>query len=807
MAAGINTQVAEGLKISDRVRKLRNDVKDISPRVDTERLKFMLDVYKEMEGEPIIMKRARLFEKHLTEKTIYIDDNLIVGTQTKYQAGAMPTPEVSCRWMRKMTSGVRSHLGYVGVTDEDMRLIEESVDYWADKCVYTRAQKAFALAHDGKIDPIKFDKAGSFLDYNAGIPQGTISPDMPKVLKMGLKGIIEEVEKKLADLPLTSLAMMEKRYFYNAILICLNAMIKFAERYSVLAGEMAEKEADPKRKEELERISAICAWVPANPARNFHEAIQTVWFLTVGCWCEVQPVSICPGRFPLYMYPFYKKDKEDGKITDEDVLNLLGFLFIKYLEGTYFVSRIQHEINSGQTAHIFTVGGLTEEGHDATNELDFLLLETQRQLRCIQPSFQLLYHEKLPRELVYKAVDCIRETGLGQPAFFSQDVSVKRLLAYNSGKISLKEAQAVGHLGCVQTAIPGKTFGLWTGAINMAKQLELALNNGKDPLTGFQIGPQTGEVGSFQSYDDLQNAVWKQMEYSVSVLREFDEVNRIMEAEIYPTPFHSSVTDDCIEKGTDITAGGARYSAIGEEVVGNIDLANSLAAIKKLVFEEKRIAIEQLKDALAANFEGNGYGDIHRMCLEAPKYGNDDDYVDLIAREGYDRAYDAIIKTPILFDQPPLPYAFSLTTHFHLGKLTGALPSGRKSSIALTDASVSAMPGTDRNGPTALILSAVKAIDTIKYGQNHFNLKFHPSALEGKEGIAKFLALIKTYMDLGGSHIQFNCITSDQLKKAQLKPQEHRDLVVRVAGFSAFFVNLDEGVQDELIKRTELNFD
>ena len=214
-----------------------------------------------------------------------------------------------------------------------------------------------------------------------------------------------------------------------------------------------------------------------------------------------------------------------------------------------------------------------------------------------------------------------------------------------------------------------------------------------------------------------------------------------------------------------------------------------------------------MKDALVADFEGNGHSEIHRMCLKAPKYGNDDDYVDLIAREQYNLAYNAIIETPILFDQPPLAYAFSLTTHFHLGALTGALPSGRKAKIALTDASVSAMPGTDKNGPTALILSAVKAVDTIKYGQNHFNLKFHPSALDGKEGVTKFLALIKTYMDLGGSHIQFNCLTSEDLQEAQLKPEDYRDLVVRVAGFSAFFVNLDKGVQDELIKRTELTFD
>jgi formate C-acetyltransferase len=369
----------------------------------------------------------------------------------------------------------------------------------------------------------------------------------------------------------------------------------------------------------------------------------------------------------------------------------------------------------------------------------------------------------------------------------------------------MEEARDFCIVPCVGTKISHATDGLWEAAVNLPKFIELALNNGKDPMTEWQIGPRTGEAESFRSYEEFHDAVWQQIRYFLPLARELNRIGYSLMAEYLPLPFHSALVDDCIKIGKDVTAAGARYGNSGLTPLAMIDLANSLAAIKKVVFEEKRITMEELKEALDGDFEGRE--EIHRMLLDAPKYGNDDDYADRIVRNCYDLLWVELQKIPDLFGRSPRSEPYSVSGHFLFGERTGALPSGRKGRIALTDASVSAMPGTDRKGPTALVRSAVRALDTIKYGGNHFNMKFHPSAFEGREGLRKLVALVKTYMDLGGHHVQFNCVSGDTLKDAQLHPENYRDLVVRVAGFSAFFIHLEKGVQDEIIKRTELRFD
>ena len=785
----------------ERVKALRQRVTEVSSRVDPERYKYLLEVYRETEGEPNVIRRAKFYERFLREKTIFIDDNLLAGTLTKYTCGAMGTPESTCRWMRKHPEWM-GMLGPIGATEEDRELVDEVVDYWGERCIYTRAQKIFAEAHKG-VNAIQYSKAGVWLDINFGLPQQGTNPDFPKVLNKGINGIMAEVEEELDKLPAWSLEAYGKRNFYHALLIVLNAVVEYAGRYASLAREMAQKEADSERKNELEKIAETMEWVPANPARDYYEAVQSIWFTLLCTWLESQPGTVL-GSLPRYLYPFYKEDKEQGKITEEEAIELLGFLFVKIQESPLFVSPIGHSTNSGQIGSVISLGGQTADGSDATNDIDFFILETQRRLKCIQPSLQLYYHDKLSEEFLLKAVDVVRETGLGQPAFYGYNIAVERHLDHQPG-ITLQEAREVTHIGCVQTALPHATFGVWSGAINMVKMLELALNNGMDPLAELQLGPETGEAESFQTYEELYEAVKGQLWYFLPLQREFDDVTRVVEADVFPQLIQSALTDDCIKQGKDVTEGGARYSAIGTEIVANIDLANSLAAIKKLVFDEKRITMQQLKEALDADFEG--YEDIQHMCQDAPKYGNDDLYVDQIAKDLYGEAWEAARSVPILFGNPCMPYAFSLTTHFYFGSRTGALPTGRKAKIALTDATCSAMPGTDTSGPTALVKSATHVIDNVKYGTNHFNMKFHPSALEGKEGARKLLALIKTYIDLGGSHIQFNCVSGEVLQDAQIHPEEHRDLVVRVAGFSAFFVHLDKGVQDEVIKRTELKFD
>ncbi len=454
------------------------------------------------------------------------------------------------------------------------------------------------------------------------------------------------------------------------------------------------------------------------------------------------------------------------------------------------------------------IGGVDARGDDATNELDFLVLEAQRRAQLPEITLGLLYHDKMDEEFLTDCVDLIR-TGIGQPAFYNNDVFVQRALFDYPG-ISLEQARYVTPIGCLQQGLCGPMFYAGLGFMNSAKMLELALNNGKDPLKGIQLGPLTGDARTFKSYQELHDAVRRQFKFFVPLWLERMRIHFDNLSEITPMVFQSALVDGCLENGKDIFSGGARYNQSGGDFVATVDLANSLAAIKKLVFDDKRITMAALIDALQANFEGEEGAKIQRMCLNSPKYGNEDPYAGDIVKEWYEILYQEHRKASRPYpteNSAIVPQAYSNAMHFGMGLHMGALPNGRKARVALTDASVSAMPGTDTEGPTALMNSAASAIDCVKYGSNHLNMKFHPAMLKRPEGALKLLALIKTYMDRGGHHVQFNCVSAETLLDAQAHPEEHKNLVVRVAGFSAYFIHLPTGVQDEIIKRTELGFD
>ncbi|UCG83653.1 MAG: hypothetical protein JSW38_02240, partial [Dehalococcoidia bacterium] len=420
-----------------------------------------------------------------------------------------------------------------------------------------------------------------------------------------------------------------------------------------------------------------------------------------------------------------------------------------------------------------------------------------------EPAITVFYHDKMPEDFLHACVELIR-TGIGQPQFKNYDVAVQRELYHQ--QCSLEEAREVSTVYCVSVALPKSCAVCFSGPFNMAKVIEMTFNNGRDPMTGdIQMGPKTGEVKSFTSWEKFYEAFRQQLSYAMLRHREFNLIELNTVAEFRPVPFRSAIHNDCIERGLSLDAGGARYYSGGPLYTAGIDVANSLTAIKKLVYDEKKITLKKLKEALDANFEG--YEEIQRMCLDAPKFGNDDDYADKMARQVWDLVYDIYKGSPLDRNRKgsrPEPYSIAL--HNFFGYITGALPTGRNAGEALTDASVSAMPGTDLSGPTALVKSAAGAMDTVKYGTNHLNMRFHPSNLEGVKGAKALISLIKTYMALGGDHIQFNSISTETLKDAQVHAENYQDLVVRVAGFSAFYVHLDKGIQDEIIKRTELSF-
>ncbi|MEE8472564.1 MAG: pyruvate formate lyase family protein, partial [Dehalococcoidia bacterium] len=643
-----------------------------------------------------------------------------------------------------------------------------------------------------------YRRAGVWADV-VGAPMGRMTVDYGKVLNRGFEGIIAEAQSSLDSLPIGNLDALPKRDFLNAVIKSCGAVINFAHRYGALARDLAQKESDPARKQELELIAQTCDRVPAQPATTFREAIQSFWFTHLTVLIEHLSWGFSPGRFSLYMYPFYKKDLEEGRINEEEALELLELLFIRFTEVAPVWSRVGYEEAMANMFQNISLGGVTSSGTDATNEVDFLLIEAQKRVKLMQPTLSILHHDRLPDDLLIRAAELVK-TGIGMPAFFNNDINIQGFLEMG---VSLEDARGHCMIGCVERGLSHTCNTANNSFFSMAKMLELALYNGKDPERGTQLGPETGRAEDFENIEQLMEAIKGQLEHSFPLYIDLEETHHAFNGQYLPAPLTSALVDDCIREGKDIYAGGSRYDMNGYSPVGVIDLADSLAAIKRLVFEEKKITIAELKRALEADFEG--HEDLRQMLIRAPKYGNDDDYVDSITRACYDMFYEEHIKHNDYLGRPTRPPALSVTGHFRLGVRCGALPNGRKAKIPLTDASVSASPGMDRNGPTALIRSATKVIDTVKYAAGQINMKFHPTTLEGKGGLQKMLALTKTYLDLGGHHIQFNVVSSETMREAQLHPEDHRDLIVRIAGFSAYFIHLDPMVQNELIKRTEID--
>ncbi len=795
--------VESSLKVDEkRIERLKDALLNAPQKLDTQRLKLMMESYSKNEGTPAITKRARFFDHLFKNKTIYIDDNLLVGSIAGSPAAVYAYPEWNVDWMKENTKAI-SHLGEVGITAEDRKLFSEVVEYWDERCLGKRSNILFEEKYG--YSPIPAQQVGIFYDGNSW-PAGGGNMDYNRVLTQGIGEMINEVERRMKSLAVSNVeGENEKRVFYQAVLISLRAVIHLAHRYADLARQMAEKEENIEKRQELLDIADICQWVPENPPRTFREALQSFLFTHLALEIEQTGCGYSLGYLGQNLDPFYQSDKQSGRITKEEAIYLLKMLFIKLQEIGYYHGPKFSKAWSSHTGQTICIGGFSPNGKDATSEVDHLMLETQIQLKNIQPTFALVYHDNLKEDFLLKAVDLIR-TGLGQPQFMNGNAMVQRSLdRFGVDGATVEEARRSAIFGCVGTAIAGKCAHPVEGEVCAAKAFELAFNDGKDPLTGKQVAPHTGNPDSFTKFEELFDAFKTQMEFCMSTCRKHGIIGNMLAAEFLPLPLRSSMTEGCIESGKDGWAGGAKYVSSLVISVGAVDAANSLAAVKKLVFEDKKLTIPELRKALDANFEG--YDKIKKMCLDAPKHGNDDDETNDLVRKVYEVVGDSYYKAGLDYHGKKGKLdAYSNSLHNLFGATMGALPSGREARRALTDGSVSAMPGTDKNGPTALANSAAVALDTVAFNSNHFNMKFHPSVLQGQAGARNLISLVKGYMDKGGSHIQFNCVSSDTLKDAQQNPDAYKDLVVRVAGFSAYFTRLDAGVQDEIIKRTELKF-
>ena len=793
-----NSIADKRVRINDRVTRLRRDFLATTPYVCGERSYLFTEYWKQSGGEPIALRRARAFDYLLRKKKINLyEGELIVGNQTRFRRGGSLYPEFATDWIEEELELLSTReASKFEITREDRDIILADLRYWKGDTVQDVLLPLWRERWGDLIeDGIKTRMA---FNFDVPAPHGRQVVNFPRVLHQGLSGIIKEAQGKLNDHLVLSHEDLHKKYFWEAVIVSCNAVITLAKRYATLLKEAAFKEQDPVRRIELKEMAQNLEQVPAHSARTFHQAVQSIWFIHLAVEIENNSWGYSPGRLDQYLYPFYKKDREEGRITKDDARELLGCLWLKFAEIELLHQGATANLCQGSVFQNVTIGGQTESGEDATNELSYLILEIEKEIKLSQPTLSLRYFDGLKDEFLLKCAEVIRSGG-GKPAIFCDKYAISTLPHYG---IPLEEARTYNPTGCVEMSIPYSSNLFFGGFLNVLKCLELALNNGRDPLSGVTLGPETGDSLSFKDYDELIKAFEIQLKISAEWVINTMSTFYAPYPDLVPTPFNSALLNDCIEKGKDINEGGARYTnLLATFPIGMVNTGNSLSALRKLVFEDKVVSMQEVLEALRVNFEGKEA--LRKMLLHTPKYGNDDDTADATVNEVFQLVKDAVYPHYTNPWGEPVAFAYlGVTAHYFHGQTTGATPDGRTACTPFADGSLSAYPGTDSKGPTAVIKSATK-VDQSPALATLFNLKFHPAVLNDEESIRKFWALVKTYADMGGYHIQFNVVDRDTLLDAQRHPENYKDLVVRLAGFSVFFVELAPQVQMEIISRTE----
>jgi pyruvate formate-lyase/glycerol dehydratase family glycyl radical enzyme len=793
--------------MSERIEKLRSLLSVDKIPLCIEKARIVTESYKQTEGEPAVIRHAKAQALVCEKMPIFIEDGeLIVGNGASRAAGVEALWAEGI-WSMEDIAGLRNEGWSIADKDEaDIRLMNE---YWKPR---TFAYQAGQLLDDGRLWPFVQsgvtlppwrDKElgwGGFGGNGLGVAANLclLTVKYEEILNKGLNRMIEEAEQELKELRFVSADAVRKAHFLKAVIIVHRGLIRFVERFAELAEEMAGKATDPARKKELKRIADTCRNVPANPPQGFYEATQSFWFT----FLALNPNStLSLGRFDQFMYPFYQKDIEEGKITEEEAIELLECLRIKDMQIAFAASRgQQREKNAGMAKwHNMTIGGQTPEGKDATNELSYLVLEAAR--RCPTPHYTVTarIHDGTPEKFLLKALEIVK-TGIGMPALIGDKSYINYLLGQG---VPLEKARNYAMAGCLDTSLPGDSRISAYCMTVVPAILDFFLHNGIEPRTGTQLGPKTGDIESFQTFEEFLTAFKQHLAYFMGLVAEYDNIFMRLKGDQWPYPLESALMTDAVKAGKDMFQreftfeNGAVLNA-----VGMINVADSLAAVKKLVYDDKKITMKQLKTALQTNWEG--YENIRQLCLKAPKYGNDDDYVDAITADLYKFWADTAVTLDSALGGKHKPSAISISAQWPGGTVTGATPDGRFAGGVLADGTMSPMRGMDTCGPTAVIKSAMK-INQDPYQATLLNMKFHPSAMKSTEDLKKLSDLIKTDFSRGGKHVQFNVVDRQTLKDAQVAPQNHRDLVVRVAGYSAYFVQLGKVIQDEVIGRTEFD--
>jgi len=786
-----------GIEGNGRVRRLREKVL-CPPQVCIERGYLLTESYKETEADPPVIRRAKALEKVLKEMTIGIEDGeLIVGRATSKQRGGPLLPEVQWEWYLEEMDiiSTREWDRLAPLTEEEKAKMREFLPYWKGKSLY---EKWLALIPE---DALKLhhviEEGGAYCVNDTHFAH--ISPDYEMVLTKGLNDVKKQVDEELGKLALADLKDFAKFQFLKAVNITLEATIGFAKRYAELARSLAEKEPNAQRKAELERIAEICDWVPANPARSFYEALQTVWFTYVVLMIEGWGNGIGFGRPDQYLYPFYKKDIEEGRTTKEEVCELIALLYIKMNEVLTLQASQSVKTYCGFAIWAnLALGGITKDGKDAVNELSYLFLDAEENVKLMSEDLIVRIHKNNPDAFVIRACEVLKSLR-GKIKFVSDETTIQQLLT--DGK-PVEYARDYILAGCNTPTVPAYSHDMPGGITNLPLMLELALNNGVSRLTGEQIGPKTGDPRKFKSYAEAWDAYKKQVEALIPIVLLLKNVDKQLFAEFCPTPFQSALFHGCIEKGLDITAGGtAPYMTRAISLGGAPNVGDSLAAIKKAVFEDKRITMDRLIDALDKNFEGEE--EVLHILESCPKFGNDDDYVDSIVNEVLIYGQNVAAKYKGVAGAISNVAAAIITANVPLGQIVGALPDGRRAGQPLSEGGISPYQGRNVSGPTAT-MSSVAKLDLVKLTNGSvLNMRFNPDVLKDGSKMRKFASLIRTFCETGGALVQFNIVGTDTLRDAQKHPEKYRDLLVRVATYSAYFVELSPELQNDIIARME----
>jgi pyruvate formate-lyase/glycerol dehydratase family glycyl radical enzyme len=784
------------MSMSERVAWLRQQSLEAVPTISTERAELMTEFYRQDLG-PVSapVRRALAFQYLMERKAICISEGeLIVGEKGPAPKATPTYPELCCHTLEDLDIlSSREKISFA-VSPQARQVYQDTViPFWQGKSLrdllFREMTEEWEVAYE----------AGIFTEFmEQRSPGHTVLDD--KIYRKGFLDFKADIQQSLESLDyLNDPEAYDKQEELRAMRICADALIRFAERHAEKARELAQQEMDPQRKKELERIAEICSYVPAHAPRDFWEALQYYWFVHLGVTTELNPWdSFNPGHLDRHLCPFYRKGLEEGSLTREKAEELLQCFWVKFNNqpAPPKVGVTAQESGTYTDFALINLGGVKENGSDAVNELTYLILDVVEEMRLLQPSSCVQLSKKSPDRFIKRAARIIR-TGFGQPSVFNTDVVIQEMI--RDGK-SVEDARNGGTSGCVETGAFGKENYNLTGYFNMTKVLELTLHNGVDPRTGRRIGLETGDPTRFETFEEFFEAYKKQLDHFVEIKVRGNNVVERLYASYIPAPFLSLLIDDCIATGRDYHDGGARYNTTYIQGVGVGTMTDTVTAIKYHVFDKKSLTMAELLAALRDDFAGHER--VRQMLLnKTPKYGNDDDYADDVMVAIFEAYFNAIDGRKNTKGGHYRINMLPTTCHVYFGSVIGATPDGRRAGMPLSEG-ISPVQGADRHGPTAVVKSVAK-MDHARTGGTLLNQKFTPQLLKDDDGLDKLAHLIRTYFKLDGHHIQFNVVDAATLRAAQQNPEQYRDLIVRVAGYSDYFCDLGKALQDEIIARTE----